>query len=223
MGVALSIVLGGLITILTAIGVEYFRRPKLRLAIEDPPLDRLLPDAKKMRRQLRLILHNESLSYGFGWMQRAAAIQCRGEITFHHLNDGQNIFGRVTAVRWANSPEPIASQIMSLDDKVQFYIQDFTRTSTESRIDVYPGEEQPLDVAVRFDGEVDCYGWNNDSYFYNWRNPNWKLGRDRFLVKVVITSSGQKCTGIFRLVNDVDSRTDFRLLPASATDRANVL
>jgi hypothetical protein len=109
------------------------------------------------------------------------------------------------AVRWANSPEPIASQIVDLDNKVQFHILDFTRTSTESRIDVYPGEEELLDVAVRFDGEADCYGWNNESYIYNWRCPNWRLPRERFLVKVVITSSGQKCTDVFRLINDVDS------------------
>jgi hypothetical protein len=156
-------------------------------------------------------------------MQRAAAIQCRGEITFHHLDDGQDIFCRAMDVRWANSPEPIASQILSLDNKVQFHIRDFARTAAESRIDVYPGEEELLDVAVRFDGEVDCYGWNNDSYGHGWRNPEWKLPHQRFLVKVVINFSGQKCTGIFRLVNDVDSLTDFRLLPASADDCARVL
>jgi hypothetical protein len=34
-------------------------------------------------------------------------------------------------------------------------------------MDVYPGEEETLDVAVRFDDEADCYGWNNDAYFHN--------------------------------------------------------
>jgi hypothetical protein len=223
MEVAISIFFGGLITILTAIGVEYLRNPRLRLAIEDPPLDLPAPDGKNMRRNLRLRLRNESLPFGARWMQRAAATQCRGEITFHHLNDGQDIFGRAMVVRWVNSPEPIANQIIGLDGKVQFHIRDFARAATESRIDVYPGEEELLDVAVRFDGEAECYGWNNDSYFYNWRNPNWKLPRERYLVKVVITSSGKKCSGVFRLVNDVDNRTDFRLIPATPDDRAKVL
>lgn len=223
MEVVISIFFGGVITILTAIGVEYLRRPRLSLAIEDLPKDLPSPDGKVMRRHLRLTLRNEPLPFGARWMQRAAAIQCRGEITFHHLNDGQDIFGRAMEVRWVNSPEPIANQIVSLDDKVQFYIRDFTRAATGSRIDVYPGEEELLDVAVRFDGEAECYGWNNESYFYNWRNPKWKLSRERYLVKAVITSSGQKCVDAFRLINDVDNRTDFRLIPASADDREKVL
>lgn len=220
MGIATSIVIGGLITVLTAIGVEYLRRPRLNLAIENHPLDKPLGDI--MRRNLRVTLRNESLPSGARWMQRAAATQCRGEITFHHLNDGQDVFGRAMAVRWVKSPEPIANQIVTADGAIQFYIRDFARAASESRIDVYPGEEELLDVAVRFDGEDECYGWSNDSYFYNWRNPKWKLGPARYLVKVVITSSGQKCSGLFRLVNDVNSRTDFRLLPASPDDRKKV-
>jgi len=169
------------------------------------------------------MLHNAPLPFGTGWMQRVAATQCRGEITFHHLNDGQDIFGRAMAVRWVKSPEPIANQIINPEGKIQFYIRDFARAATESRIDVYPGEGQLLDVAIRFDGEAECYGWNNDSYFCNWRNPNWKLPGGRYLVKAVITSSGQKCVDIFRLINDVESRTAFRLIPASPDDRAKVL
>ena len=224
MELAVSIFFGGLITILTAMGVEYLRRPRLSLVIEAPPLDLPgNPDGKNMRRNLRLRLRNESLPVGARWMQRAAASQCRGLITFHHLSDGQNLFDRAMAVRWVKSQEPVANQIIAPDGSVQFYIRDFSRAATESRIDVYPGEEELLDVAVRFEGETECYGWNNDSYFYNWRNPNWKLPRERYLVKVVITSSGQKCLGVFRLINDVDNRTDFRLIAASSEDRAKVL
>lgn len=89
-------------------------------------------------------------------------------------------------------------------------------------MDVYPGEEEAVDVAVRFDIEPDCYGWNNDAYFYNWRNPNWKISRGRYLVKVVITSSGQKCVQVVRLVNDVDNLNDFRLEDAFPEDLLKV-
>ena len=46
----------------------------------------------------------------------------------------------------------------------------------------------------------------------------WKLPPERYLVKVVVTSSGQKCVVVLRLINDVASRTDFRLLPVSPGD-----
>jgi hypothetical protein len=222
MATAIGIIAGGLITILTAIGIEYLRRPVLQLIIETPPLDLPSPsNPAKIRRHLRLKLQNEPLPKIWRWTQRAAALQCRGEITFHNL-DGQAFFDRAMAVRWASAPEPIASQIVDPAEpqEPKFFILDFARAATESRTDVYPGEEEVLDVAVRFDDEADCYGWNNDSYFYNWRNPNWRLPRERYLIKVVVTSSGQKCVGKFRLINNVDSRADFRLTELLPEDRA---
>jgi hypothetical protein len=102
----------------------------------------------------------------------------------------------------------------------RFLIIDPIRLITESRIDVYPGESQLLDVAARFDDDEDCYGWNNEAYFSNplWRNPAWRLPRGRYLARVEVTSSGQKCIGLFRLINDV-ARRDFRLEPASLDDK----
>lgn len=126
-------------------------------------------------------------------------------------------------VRWARSPEPIASQILDTNSTLQFYIVDFARGTTESRMDVYPGEEEMLDVAVRFDGEAECYGWNNEVYGNNWRTPRWRLpGGQRYLVKVVVISSGQKCIDVFRLINDTPQLTDFRLLEASKEDSAKL-
>lgn len=225
MEVVLSIFIGGLITVLTAVYIEYLRTPRLCLAIEQPPCDLRYPDGKRLAlnaRYLRLKLSNEPLPFIARWMQRSAALQCRGEITFHHLDDGQDLFGRGMPIRWANSPQPIANQILDLEGNVRFQILDFVRAATASRVDVYPGEEQLLDVAARFDDEPDCYGWNDESYVYGWRNPNWKLPPARYLVKVVVTSSGQKCVAVFRLINDVASRTDFRLLPVTADDRAKI-
>jgi hypothetical protein len=89
---------------------------------------------------------------------------------------------------------------------------DYARLTTGSRIDIQTGEGTALDIAARFDNEDDCYGWNNDAYFVStpWRNPNWKLVRGRYLVRVVVISAGQKFNFEARLVNDV-SRSDFRL------------
>jgi len=222
MGTVLDILIGGLITIATAIAIEYFRRPKLELCIERPPLDVLYRANAPARdaRHLRLKLRNNSLPAVLRWMQRGAALQCRGEITFHHL-DGQDVFGRKMTVRWASSPQPVASQVTDLRGNVQFVIRDFARTASDVRMDVYPGEEEILDVAARFDGEPECYGWNDDAYSFAWRNPNWKLPAGRYLVRVVISSSGQKCLGEFRVVNDV-GRNDFRLESATSEDRTKL-
>ncbi len=221
---AISIILGGLITIIVTMLVESYRRPKLSLSMEDPPLDVPYPPGRPAQRAryLRVILRNKALPRGLRWMQRSAALQCRGEITFHHLNDGQNIFDRSMPVRWVKGPEPVAPTIIDMTtQQPEAFILDLSR-NYDVRMDVYPGEEEMLDVAVRFDNETDCYGWNNEGYANNWRTPRWQLGSNRFLVKIVITSSGQKCIGVMRLVNDVASRMDFRLLEATKEDRAKL-
>jgi hypothetical protein len=40
-------------------------------------------------------------------------------------------------------------------------------------------------------------------------------------VKVIVVSSGQKCVGTFRLINDM-ARTEFRLEPARPEDISKV-
>ena len=119
------------------------------------------------------------------------------------------------AVRWSGSPQPIPIQAVS-SDGVHIQIFDPMRLTIESRIDIYPGESQLLDIAARFDNDVECYGWNNEAYFCDppWRNPAWGLGPAQYLIQVEVNSSGQKCVGFFRLINDV-ARRDFRLNPAT--------
>lgn len=217
----LNVIIGAVIAVLIAVGVEYLRRPSLRLATETPPCDAEYGAGAPAQhaRFLRLKLTNKPLPRWAQWMVRAPALQCRGSITFHHL-DGQNVFGRAMDVRWAGSPEPVPISA-SMKDGGQIQIWDPLRITHDSRIDVYPGEGEGelLDVAGRFENEQECYGWNNETYFCHtpWRNPDWRLPSGRYLVKVIIRSSGQKCQGVFRLINDVP-RKDCRLEPAQGND-----
>ncbi len=98
---ALGIVLGGVITIATAIAVEYLRKPRLHIQLGksfemhyqgDRPVDYM--------KALNLDVHNKQLPLPARWMSRNPAIQCHGSISFHHL-DGQNIFGRTMDLRWS--------------------------------------------------------------------------------------------------------------------------
>jgi len=144
-------------------------------------------------------------------MAREPALQCSATVGFHHL-DNQDVFGRVMAGRWASSPEPFNPSSLSLGGIATVVA---VGPAFGSRIDVYPDEGELLDIAARFDLEAECYGWNNDAYFSDllWRNPNWRLGPGRYVVEVIIRSSGPPCTRRFRLINDVP-RNAFRLEPA---------
>jgi hypothetical protein len=226
--IAASVVLGGILTILVAMFVEQLRRPKLSLSIGTPPIDVQYPEDRPARemRSVNVWLSNKPLPWFARWMTRAPALQCRGTITFHHL-DGQNVFGRVMEARWSNSVQPAPLEgtgIVSrkqpnssvIADDLKIHIIDPMRLSLKSRIDVYPGEKEELNVAVRLDDDQACYGWNNETYFSTppWRNEKWKLGPERYLIEVIVSSSGSRCVGVFCLINDV-ARTDFRLEAAT--------
>ncbi|MGA2510636.1 MAG: hypothetical protein ABSG27_10420 [Candidatus Acidiferrales bacterium] len=90
------------------------------------------------------------------------------------------------------------------------------------------GAKQPLlafewipFVGGRFDDDDDCFGWSNETYLKGWRNPEFRLPKGRYLVKVTINSSGDKVYGFFKLENSV-ARQHFRLLPASETEAAKL-
>ena len=149
-------------------------------------------------------------------MYRNPALQCHGNITFHHL-DGQNIFGRSMVLRWAGAPEPNPLRVQI--GNIQGLVFDPVRITHIQKMDIYPGESAEIDIAARFDNEPECYGWSNESYFSNppWRTMAWRLMRDRYIVKVSVLSSGETISGLFRLINDV-GQEDFRLEEALSTD-----
>lgn len=134
----LALIIGAIIGILgsigTAIFVEYMRRPRLSLSIEHPVLEtQYAPHTRpaEVVRPLQLFLENKPLGWWAAWMVRSPALQCRATITFHHLNDGQNIFGRAMNGRWAGSPEPVTLPVVGPQGQ-QLQIIDFARLTLKS-------------------------------------------------------------------------------------------
>jgi hypothetical protein len=125
--------------------------------------------------------------------------------------------------RLANLPPCLIGMEACVTDEVRMQILDPMRMTLKSRIDVYPGQSEHLDIAVRLDDEDECYGWNNETYSGDnpWRNPQWRLARGRYLIKVTVVSSGQTCEEVFSLINDVD-RGDFRLERATPAQKRAV-
>lgn len=214
----LQSLLGVLLGALLVIQIEKLRKPSLTLRVL-PTYDGDYGEGKPARRSklIKVNVVNEVLPRWARWMSRSAALQCRGAMTFYHM-DGQNVFGRSMAAKWERTTEALPMEIRSPDFKaVAGYLVDPERIMNESRQDIAPGEAATLDVVARFDNDEECYGWSMDSYRKGWRNPDWKLGRGRYLLKVEIFSGDQSCSSLFRLINDVPTDA-FRLEPAMAGD-----
>lgn len=218
MQTAIGIVAGGVLTILVAMWVEWLRRPRLTITVEQP-FDMVINPGNLRARSLRVLVMNRALPPVAFFMIRAPALQCRAKISFHRFTDGHEIFGREMMGRWAGAPQPNAVPIVDANGAIVSYIHDPERVGAGSRIDIYPGETEPLDVVARVEGDDQCYGWNNETYFSRpfGRNERWRLGSERFLVRVTITSSGQKHDSVFRLINDVH-RDSFRMEAASSEE-----
>lgn len=219
MGAILNTLLGAVLAILTTIAVEWFRKPALRLQIaelhDNDYSGRAISPAQKAR-FLYLAVRNISLPWILRWMARNPATDVWGTITFHHVDDGQDVFGRSMAIRWSGSTEPPRAAAGGV-------VIDAEWLRSLHRRDIQPGEEELMDVAARFDDDRSCYGWSNENYFSNpqWRNPRWELGPGRYIVHVDIRSSGQKFVDYFRLCNE-STRDSFRLEPARPGDEKRI-
>ena len=123
-------------------------------------------------------------------------------------------------IRWTHLPNPTPT-ILVIDNKAYPFF-DPAKFDHFSRVDIYPDESELLNIASRFDDESECYGWCNENLYKEplWRNPDWKLSSGRYLVRIEVVSSGEKCVGLFRLINDIDMK-DFRLEKALLSDKVS--
>ena len=198
----LSFVLGALSSLCIVILVEWVRKPRLRLEIA-PNRSQVYPNgypAGKVR-FLELTLRNSALPRWLGWISRSPASSCRAKIDFLTL-DRLGVFNQSMAARWSASLQPVPLQFRLGD--LTATIMDPNRYNLTSEIDVPAGEAESMGVVGRFDDDSDCYGWSNESYFGEplWRNQNWGLPKGNYLVQVTVRASGEKYSGVFRLLND---------------------
>src|SRR5580692_12185143 len=174
--VAIGIIGGAIVAIVITVTVEMQRRPRLRMRIGDAATVTYGEGSPaSMAKYLHVDLVNEELPWPFRWMCRNAALQCHGRITFHYFDDGAMCGAADMPIRFSRSPEAIPLQIRG--SNFSGVLVDPDRLTPDSRIDLYPGECTPFDIAVRFDSDAECYGWSNLNYLCSppWRHPDWKL------------------------------------------------
>src|ERR1700692_1210677 len=105
--------LGAVLSLLVGIAIEYWKKPKLELVVEDPPGDRTYENSPaKHVRFVRVLVHNRAMPKALRWPGRSAAYQWTGYIQFHHIDNGAPVFSRDMPVRWAGSDEPITFQAL---------------------------------------------------------------------------------------------------------------
>jgi hypothetical protein len=152
------------------------------------------------------------------WLSRSAALQCEAEITFLHVGDRQDVFGKAMPGRWTGWPEPLALQGEFSGQPIAL-VNPYYLAPEYRRIDIYSGVPRLLDIAVRFDDDEECYGWTTANYNSQppWKNPEWRLAAKNYLVKIDIWAPAARTSAVFRLINDTHISA-YRLAPAMPTD-----
>ena len=126
----------------------------------------------------RIRVQHTKIPWYLAWLikNRESALQCKADLTFYTSND-QALF--TMQGRWANTPE--VSLISPLNQQEKIIYPD--------TISIEYHSSEPLDCIIKYDDKIVAYGWNNEAYATDGKNPRYELKIGRYVVHVRL--SGQ--------------------------------
>lgn len=172
--------IGSIPALFLALWVERQRMPKLKIiASEEANADSTYsqPSARAGERWkfFRVSVINEPFVFPFCWIPKQTAENCRAKIEISKIGSDKLSF--TMDGRWASTPElPHISNDVIL------------KLLKPDPVTISVGEYEYLDVITKYENDKEAYGWNNASYFNNWRTPSYKLERGQYLVKISIST-----------------------------------
>lgn len=140
---------------------------------------------------------------------RLPALSSRVSVAF--WQNGDNLAVGPVPARWSARSEPIRSYPVAQGDGfglVQIPAAELLPDTYEYDL-LAGGRWEEVAVAVLLDDGA--FAWGAESYFHNWRNPDWKLDRGEYDVAVTVEHSGGRDTESFTLRYLSDDHDEFRL------------
>lgn len=184
-----------------ALWIERKRLPSLEIiakesANADVTYPQRHPHAEERWKFFRVAVKNKLMPSIFKWIPRQTAENCRARIEFIGLKNNKSLFSMNG--RWSSTPE------------IPFYPGDMIRYKVlyPDPVTISASEEEFLDIIVMHEKDSVAYGWDNEAYLYNWRNPRTKLEEGKYKVKIKVnTSNGGSFSKEFSLIigDEIDS------------------
>jgi len=172
--------------------VERFRLPKIEIVVSEEANDDVTyptehPMAGQRWKFFRVWVKNKSMSRWLHWLVRETAENCRAIINIEGIDNETHVAYKG---RWASTPE-IPNILYAAVVKI----------THPDPVSIRASEKEALDIITKHEKDLGAYSWNNESYFHNWRNPNYKLERGQYRVRVTVdTKNGISATKEFALV-----------------------
>jgi hypothetical protein len=115
------------------------------------------------------------------------------------------------AARWSSLPEPLTTVVVG-DNTVR--VVDAGRMILGPTVDIHSHAPQPIPVILKYEGDDNCYLFNNLSYdpkYPRGCNPTWQLGLGRHLLRISVYGEFGRRQEDFWLDNSGPRRDDVRL------------
>jgi len=142
--------------------------------------------------------------WGF-FFDREPAYACKAGITFFDM-DNNLLFKEEMQGRWTSNPEPKLYEI-------KFKNKSFRRIiPIKDTFDIHPNESVILNTIVKIKDDKNCFGWSDDSYLHGWDNPNWKIDKEKFVIKIRLRTGGREFVKKFGIENNYNFK-ELKFIP----------
>lgn len=204
----------GLLASFTAIiFYEVGKKPWLEINIGS------IDDGQKTNLSPYRFLHVSAMNKPVGrpwkyFTDRNIAHSCQAIIEVYNIdNPQQRAIKDIIYARWSGTPELVQTvAIPTPQGAATLYVPDITKLPQGRRMDLLPGYKEGIDVALKFDGDPECYIFSNESYFHpQWKNPKWKLDPGKYRIRVKLFSGSLRKEKHFLLINEGTKRSDLIL------------
>ncbi len=121
-----------------------------------------------------------------------------------------NKFIKDAQARWTSQPEP---HIPFLFQNQIINIIDPARIVHSNKVDVHSHTDQHLPIILKYEGEDECYVFNNESYRHNmWKKPERVIQKGSYTIELRLNYEGVPTTFYIGLENQGNSRNDVKLV-----------
>jgi hypothetical protein len=199
-------IFGILASWIAAIIYERTTRPKLALGLDKGPRALGKIEEKAPHEFYHVRVKNRPVRWPLPG--RKPAWSCKAKIEVFNL-DGTRAIKEAIQGRWTSQPEPLVPAV-SNDQTVN--IVDFARLMLARKMDVHCHEEEQLSIALKYEGQNECYIFSNESYLYSaWMNPDWRLDKGTYRIRITVFYERGIAQKDFLLENSDSTRDGLRL------------
>lgn len=119
-------------------------------------------------------------------------------LRFEKLN-GAPLFQSEMPARWSSAPEPIRQVAIPRPDRVDLvFVPDPSLLPVQAIADFATLEGHPIPIAVKL-ADGTCWGFTPESYFRQFRHPDWRLPSERIRVIARVLADGRVISKVFEL------------------------